>query len=96
MTLSRNQKKRILIKNYEKLTKKEKKNINDLTRQISKPTVAPNNLPTLLTSAIERTSEIKGKKYNQVNYYFSYAFFLILLTINFCVETWNYFIQTLR
>ncbi|MGN8864451.1 hypothetical protein ACTNET_06045 [Lactobacillus amylovorus] len=72
MTLSRNQKKRILIKNYEKLTKKEKKNINDLTRQISKPTVAPNNLPTLLTSAIERTSEIKGKKYNQVNYYFSY------------------------
>ena len=68
MTLSRNQKKRILLNNYEKLTKKEKKNINDLTRQISKPTVAPNNLPTLLTSAIERTSEINGKKYNQVNY----------------------------
>lgn len=72
MTLSRNQKKRILLNNYEKLTKKEKKNINDLTRQISKPTVAPNNLPTLLTSAIEKTSEINGKKYNQVNYYFSY------------------------
>lgn len=72
MTLSKNQKKRILRNSYKRLSKKEKENINNLTHKISKPTLAPNNLPTLLKSAITRASKIEGKKYSQESYFDTY------------------------
>ena len=72
MNPSKNQKNSILKHNYERLTKKEKENINSLTHRISNPTLAPNNLPILLKKAIERTSQLQNEKYNQLTYYLTY------------------------
>ena len=67
--LSRKQMNTILSKNYDQLSKAQKSKVNNLTRKITNPVLAPNNLPALLRIAIDRTSNLKGEKLSQEKYY---------------------------
>ncbi|PMD73048.1 hypothetical protein [Companilactobacillus nuruki] len=69
------EKQSILTTNYQKLTLKKRRQINKLTMSVSKPPLAPNNLPNLLKDSIAKTAKLKGlKKLSQEQYYDQYIY----------------------